>query len=111
VTGSLAPDVGGEQLVVVTRRVWILLASLTLLAGAVVTGPDPSALVGAVLAVTAAALVVAAVAVAVAEPAARAAVVGITDRQARERARRGAFRRQTAPTTDGRPRPRAPGRV
>ncbi|MCD2195458.1 DUF6412 domain-containing protein [Actinomycetospora endophytica] len=75
-----------------------------------VTGPDPAAVVGAVLALTVAAVAVAAVAVSVADPAARA-VVGISGRQAREQGRRGAFRRQTAPTTDGRPRPRAPGRA
>jgi hypothetical protein len=77
---------------------------------ALVTGPDPATVVGAVLALTVTAVAVAAVAVATAEPAARA-VVGITGRQAREQGRRGAFRRQTAPTSAGRPRPRAPGRA
>lgn len=89
-----------------------LLAVATLLLGVLpglVTAPDPAAVVGAVLALTVAAVAVTAVAVPAVEPA-TLAVIGISGRQAREQGRRGAFRRQTAPTTDGRPRPRAPGR-
>jgi hypothetical protein len=86
------------------------LVALTCLLLGVAATPEPGTVVTAVLGLTVAALVVVALAVATTEPAARA-VPGISGRAAHERSRRGAFRRQTAPTTAGRPRPRAPGRA